>query len=303
MQTKREQPSVNHIDVTGIGRKDVRDRMLGLLRELEIQFTEETAFWPSFLGMDHTRLSQGTLVLCDLSSAVRRFREHERLRWITSVRQTRPFFVAFVRNERDRSVAEYVDDLLRASDLRLDVCNDSADRSAVSRCLLSAIAKLQPDTLAEVRYLATGDNLWVQFGDGLTGILEWSDLGIEAMRPNLIAASATVSSMGSSIELLESTGEIFDIDAGVARAVLDERHRRYLEGEAETHAVSLGARIKARRERAMLTQQALAQRTGLDQAVISRMEGGRVRPRIDTLRKFADALGLSVSDLLSHVDV
>ena len=302
MHTTAEQPSVTHVDVTGIGRRDFRDRMLGLFGELKLEFTEETGFWPSFLGMDHARMVQGTLVLCDLSSVVRRFREQERLRWITSVRQTRPFFVAFVRNERDRSVAEHVGDLIRASDLRLNVCNDSSDWSAVSRCLLAAIANLRPDTLAEVRYLATGDHLWVQFGDGLTGILDWSDLGIEALRPNLVAESATASSMGSSIELLDSTGETFDIDASVARAVLDERHRRFLARAAATHEVSLGAQIRAQRERARLTQEGLAQRTGLDQAVISRIEGGKVRPRIDTLRKFADALDVSVSELLSRVD-
>jgi transcriptional regulator with XRE-family HTH domain len=44
----------------------------------------------------------------------------------------------------------------------------------------------------------------------------------------------------------------------------------------------------------------VARRTGLDQAVISRLEGGKHQPRLDTLRRIADALGLGVAELLSE---
>ena len=50
------------------------------------------------------------------------------------------------------------------------------------------------------------------------------------------------------------------------------------------------ALIKAR-ARAGLTQEQVAQRMGTTQAVIARLEGGRVRPSTRTLERFAKATG------------
>ena len=62
---------------------------------------------------------------------------------------------------------------------------------------------------------------------------------------------------------------------------------------------AVGETLRTAREKAGLTQTQLGKRTGLDQAVVSRLETGRNRPRIDTLRRIAQGLGLSVSELLS----
>ena len=43
----------------------------------------------------------------------------------------------------------------------------------------------------------------------------------------------------------------------------------------------------------------LSRRTGFDQAVISRLERGKHRPRIDTLRRIARALDMTVSQVLA----
>ena len=45
------------------------------------------------------------------------------------------------------------------------------------------------------------------------------------------------------------------------------------------------------RSRAGLTQAQLAERMGTQQAAIARLEGGRVRPSMDTLRRYAKATG------------
>lgn len=62
----------------------------------------------------------------------------------------------------------------------------------------------------------------------------------------------------------------------------------YAEADAE-YAV-IAAMIRARAE-AGLTQGALAERMGTTQSAIARLEGGRVSPTVETLRRYAAAVG------------
>ena len=48
--------------------------------------------------------------------------------------------------------------------------------------------------------------------------------------------------------------------------------------------------IRARSE-AGLTQEALAERMGTTQSAIARLEGGRVSPSVETLRRYAEDVG------------
>jgi tetratricopeptide (TPR) repeat protein/transcriptional regulator with XRE-family HTH domain len=57
---------------------------------------------------------------------------------------------------------------------------------------------------------------------------------------------------------------------------------------------AVGARLGAWRQRALLTQEQLADRAGVSVRAIRQLEAGQVRhPRSDTLRRLADALGLT----------
>jgi tetratricopeptide (TPR) repeat protein/transcriptional regulator with XRE-family HTH domain len=59
-------------------------------------------------------------------------------------------------------------------------------------------------------------------------------------------------------------------------------------------AASLGARLRVLRERALLTQEELAEQSGVSVGTISGIETGHIhRPRSATLRRLADALGLT----------
>lgn len=60
----------------------------------------------------------------------------------------------------------------------------------------------------------------------------------------------------------------------------------------------IGNRIKGRREEIGLTQQQLAERTGIKSIRVSRIELGLVRMLADEVRAFAAALGLSFDDVL-----
>jgi transcriptional regulator with XRE-family HTH domain len=57
-------------------------------------------------------------------------------------------------------------------------------------------------------------------------------------------------------------------------------------------------RLKRLRERAGLTQEAVAKRAGVSRAYLARLEMGRHDPPLSRLRKLAKALGVPVAALL-----
>jgi transcriptional regulator with XRE-family HTH domain len=57
-------------------------------------------------------------------------------------------------------------------------------------------------------------------------------------------------------------------------------------------------RLRQVRERLFVTQAELAARTGIAEATLSRIENGLQRPRISTVRKIADALGVRPEELV-----
>ena len=60
--------------------------------------------------------------------------------------------------------------------------------------------------------------------------------------------------------------------------------------EADVEYSVIEAMIRARAE-AGLTQEALAERMGTTQSAVARLEGGRVSPTVETLRRYAKAVG------------
>ena len=62
--------------------------------------------------------------------------------------------------------------------------------------------------------------------------------------------------------------------------------------------VRIGTRLKKARERALLTQEELAERAGIGTATLNRIERDRVEPHFRTIRKLAKALGVDPAELL-----
>ncbi len=59
-----------------------------------------------------------------------------------------------------------------------------------------------------------------------------------------------------------------------------------------------GAKLRQARERRLITQPELADRSGVMVATISRIENGLQQPRIPTVRKLAKALGMEADELI-----
>lgn len=62
------------------------------------------------------------------------------------------------------------------------------------------------------------------------------------------------------------------------------------------------SRLREARLRRMLTQQELADRAGTTEATVNRLENGLQRPRISTVRKLADVLGVEPEALIDWGD-
>jgi DNA-binding XRE family transcriptional regulator len=289
-----------NVDLSAVGKKAARKQIETILTDHPFSVQTDDDFWSNFLSEESAVRMHHTLVLCDLSKLVQRFRVVSASRWRASVRGQKPFFLAFVRNAHDREYVEWVDDIVKASDLRFDVCRYPEDTRLLSRCLFSALRNMEPDAITDTRYNSTVDSFWIQFGDGLNGILKWNDLNLGFLRNTVIPESVTPSTTGSSLEILQLDGEIFDIDSSVIRSVFDSHVKEKIISRERTHRAAFGSRLRQVRREHALTQTELGKRADLDQAVISRIERGKVRPRLDTLNRLADSLNVSLSRLLAE---
>jgi transcriptional regulator with XRE-family HTH domain len=62
--------------------------------------------------------------------------------------------------------------------------------------------------------------------------------------------------------------------------------------------VSLGERVRALRAERGLQQRQLAEKADLTPSLVSQIESGRLTPSLNTLRRLADALGVTIASLL-----
>ena len=62
--------------------------------------------------------------------------------------------------------------------------------------------------------------------------------------------------------------------------------------------MKIGTQVKRTRERALLTQQELAERAGVGLTTLNRIENDRAEPHFRTIRKLAGALGVDPKTLI-----
>ncbi len=67
---------------------------------------------------------------------------------------------------------------------------------------------------------------------------------------------------------------------------------------ADAILIEFGQRVKALRLKKKLSQAALAEKSGFDRNYIGMIERGERNPSLKNLKKYADVLGLSLSELM-----
>lgn len=66
---------------------------------------------------------------------------------------------------------------------------------------------------------------------------------------------------------------------------------------------TIGRRLQDGRKRQNLTQEVLAERVGITVVYLSKVENGRVRPTLELLDSLCESLGISLSGLLTGVEI
>ena len=61
---------------------------------------------------------------------------------------------------------------------------------------------------------------------------------------------------------------------------------------------NIGEAIKIFRQRKKFTQETLSEKTGVDRSLISKIEKGRTSGSIQTIKKLAAGLGVSISEVI-----
>jgi transcriptional regulator with XRE-family HTH domain len=69
---------------------------------------------------------------------------------------------------------------------------------------------------------------------------------------------------------------------------------------SQNHRHLLGEAVRAKRKKAGLSQEKLAEKAGLSTVFISRVERGKESPSVDSLVKIAGALSTNVRDLVKR---
>jgi len=291
--------AVLSVDRSGLRSSSTRARVKRVLEALEDSVEFSDGLWTSLVAGDLPASPSRFLVLTDLSTCARVFRTADVHRWTSAVRTSGAYILALVRGELDRRCADLVDDIVRASENRVSVCAVQSDSpEELEDCLRRAVFSTDPLAILEVRYAPSEDRLWLCFGDGQKAALSLDDLGLPDRSPPLLPHTATVSEDHDSIQVLRGDGSVFDIDSAAVRSVVDAATAEKLRDAAIRSDKELGGILRRKRAARGMTQVDVSQASGLEQSLISKLENGRHRPRFDTLRKYALALGMSVPEAL-----
>lgn len=156
------------------------------------------------------------------------------------------------------------------------------------------------DSITAVRLPTRQDGLWIEFADGISGFVTWRDMGLEKLVHSLNLDSVRIGELGSAVIFDSDIGDECDIDGLAIKTYLDEHSATRVATWIQRADLAVAKRVRAARLKSGITQSDLGKRAGMDQAIISKLEHGLHRPRIDTLRRIADALGLTIGDLLDR---
>jgi DNA-binding XRE family transcriptional regulator len=151
--------------------------------------------------------------------------------------------------------------------------------------------------VTEAKFLGLDGLIYVRFGDGLERAVPWASLPF-ARALAIEPATARAGHDGETVVLGDATGCEVEVSAQSLRAALDDQYRAALRRADDGERRLVGARIRAVREGASLSQLELSRRSGVAQESLSRIETGHTDPRLGTLRRLAQGMGLSLNQML-----
>ena len=136
----------------------------------------------------------------------------------------------------------------------------------------------------------------ITFADGRSGIVPFEEIPEIAAVDNL--DSIELPNPYEAILRIKS-GETVELPWDFVRHYCDAEYRHRVEAVAQTGRQAVGANIRRLRESAGLTQQVLAQKAGIGRVTLVRIENAEQSPRYETLVSLAQALGLTMGELVA----
>lgn len=168
----------------------------------------------------------------------------------------------------------------------------------VVRVAAALARRFDPARARRFEYLTVaprGTDLLAILGDGRTALMRRplgkADDGSEVLEIELgdDAESASVALGSGAVIVVRAP-----VGPGVAHAAVDS----FAMDAVSLDGVKLGARLRALRVAAGLTQAELARRTGIHRPNIARVEAGRHTPSLETLARLAGAIGVTTTRVL-----
>ena len=146
---------------------------------------------------------------------------------------------------------------------------------------------------------ATAEGIELTFADGKKGLIPFAAISEIGDISNLASID-----LPNPYEVILSgaSGEAAEIPWDFARHYCDAGYRPRVEAVAKRGQKTLGARLRALREAANLTQAALAAAAGIGRVTLVRIEGGEQSPRYETLVSLARALGCPMQELVAGTE-
>ncbi len=157
-----------------------------------------------------------------------------------------------------------------------------------------------PRRIIDVTFVKSGRVLSFTFADGCRYSLPLSALpSADGSAVNEI----TLLLNGSAASMLQSSGNRFEVPWDYVLHWADENYDYHRAGPAvfatrEESARRIAGRVRAQRKKRGLTQQQLADLTGIRRPNIARLEGGAHAASLETLERLAAALETTVVDLV-----
>ena len=140
------------------------------------------------------------------------------------------------------------------------------------------------------------EGIAASFADGYTGTVPFADIPEIGDRSGLNTVE-----LPNPYEVILTTAqnERLELPWDFVRHYCDQTYRPRMELITAEGRQILGARIRALRESAGFTQEALAQAAGIGRVTMVRLENGKHAPKLGTLKAIARALEQPVEDLLT----
>ncbi|MCS6902846.1 MAG: helix-turn-helix domain-containing protein [Candidatus Bipolaricaulota bacterium] len=140
--------------------------------------------------------------------------------------------------------------------------------------------------------------LRIWFADGAVAVVSAREIE-RAGRPVTLDLS-TVRLSDPSVILIDNTdGETEEVPWDFIRHHCDAEFAHSERDKERLSRKALGARVRAYRERAGLSQEELARRAKIGRITLSRIENGKLYAHTRTLEKIAAALGIHLADLIA----